>query len=166
MTMESDTYDTYLKKDLPDARNLCGEPEYSRRGLLDWDTWVLDPEGAVDGKVCTEAMALHGLKSWACWGHGSGDHFDAAATWPPTRAGPPTRRSRVFGLKTFSAQSTDRWVALKGVHGRCPGVETGLCLRGLRGRPGGSAARAPPTRHVYRVGNTNAALAMTEPRKQ
>jgi len=121
MTMESDTYDTYLKKNLPDARNLCGEPEYFTPGLLDWDSWVLDPEGAIDGKVCTEAMALHGLKSWACWGHGSGDHFSAAAYL----AANPTWASdngalAVFGLKTFSAQSTDRWVALKGVHGRSP----------------------------------------------
>ena len=79
MTMESDTFDSYLNKDLPDARDICGEPEYVTPGLLDWDSWVLDPEGATDGKVCTESMALHGLKSWACWGHGSGDHFDAAA---------------------------------------------------------------------------------------
>ena len=121
MTMESDTYDTYLKKDLPDARNLCGEPEYFTPGLLDWDTWVLDPEGAVDGKVCTEAMALHGLKSWACWGHGSGDHFDAAAYLAANPGWASDNGALgVFGLKTFSAQSTDRWVALKGVHGRCP----------------------------------------------
>ncbi len=121
MTMESDTFDTYLNKELPDARDLCGEPEYFTPGLLDWDSWVLDPEGAIDGKVCTEAMALHGLKSWACWGHGSGDHFSAAAylaanpTWAADNGA-----LAVFGLKTFSAQSTDRWVALKGVRGRCP----------------------------------------------
>jgi len=121
MTMESDTYDTYLKKDLPDARNLCGEPEYFTPGLLDWDTWVLDPEGAVDGKVCTEAMALHGLKSWACWGHGSGDHFDAAAYLAANPGWASDNGALgVFGLKTFSAQSTDRWVALKGVQRTLP----------------------------------------------
>ena len=45
MTMESDTYDTYLKKELPDARDICGQPEYFTPGLLDWDSWVLDPRG-------------------------------------------------------------------------------------------------------------------------
>jgi hypothetical protein len=120
MTMESDTYDSYLKKELPDARDLCGEPDYFTPGLLDWDSWVLDPCGATDGKVCTEVMALRGLKSWACWGRGSGDHFDAAA-WlaaNPTWAadwGPLA----VFGLKTFSTQTTDHWVQLKGSHERC-----------------------------------------------
>ncbi len=115
MTMESDTYDTYLKKHLPDARDICGQPEYFTPGLLDWDSWVLDPQGATDGKVCTEAMALHGLKSWACWGHGSGNHFSAAAylsahpSWASDNGA-----LGVFGLKTFSAQTTDRWVALKG----------------------------------------------------
>ena len=115
MTMESDTYDSYLKKELPDARDLCGEPEYFTPGLLDWDSWVLDPEGAVDGKVCTEAMALQGLQSWACWGHGSGDHFAAAAylaAHPDWAA--DNGRLAVFGLKTFSAQTTDRWVRLNG----------------------------------------------------
>ena len=115
MTMESDTFDTYLGRKLADARDICGEPEYFTPGLLDWDAWVLDPEGAIDGKVCTEAMAVNGLKSWACWGHGSGDHFDAAAY---LAANPDWAADNgalaVFGLKTFSAQSTDRWVALKG----------------------------------------------------
>ena len=118
MTMESDTFDSYLNKELPDARDLCGEPDHFTPGLLDWDSWVLDPEGAVDGKVCTEDMALRGLQSWACWGRGSGDHFSAAAwlkanpTWAADN-GPLA----VFGLKTFSAQTTDRWVQLKGDHG-------------------------------------------------
>ena len=70
------------------------------------------PEGATDGKVCTEAMARSGLQSWACWGHGSGDHFSAARYV----ASPSWRASNgalgVFGLKTFAAQTTDRWVAL------------------------------------------------------
>ena len=118
MAMESDTYDSYLKKELPDARDLCGEPEHFTPGLLDWDSWVLDPQGATDGKVCTETMALRGLRSWACWGHGSGDHFDARAYLAanPTWASDNGALS-VFGLKTFSAQSTDRWVRLSG--GRC-----------------------------------------------
>ena len=119
MTMESDTFDSYLERELPDARDLCGEPEYVTPGLLDWDRWVLDPEGAIDGKVCTEAMALRGLESWACWGHGSGDHFDAA-TWLKIHPGWASDNGAlaVFGLKTFSAQSTDRWVRLSGVRRR------------------------------------------------
>ncbi len=117
MTMESDTFDSYLNKELPDARDLCGEPDYFTPGLLDWDSWVLGPEGAIDGKVCSEAMALHGLRSWACWGRGSGDHFDAAtylAANPDWAAdnGPLA----VFGLMTFSAQTTDHWVRLPGDH--------------------------------------------------
>ena len=119
MTMESDTFDSYLNKELPDARDLCGEPDHFTPGLLDWDSWVLDPCGAIDGKVCTEAMALHGLQSWACWGRGSGDHFDAAA-W--LAANPDWAASNgplaVFGLVTFSAQTTDLWVQLRGDHWR------------------------------------------------
>ncbi len=113
MTMESDTYDTYLGRQLADARDLCGEPEHATPGLLDWDSWVLEPEGAIDGKVCTEAMALGGLSTWACWGHGSGDHFDASAYlaahpgWAAAN-GPLA----VFGLATFSAQTVDRWTTL------------------------------------------------------
>jgi len=110
MTMESDTYDTYLGMQLPDARSLCGEPEHGTPGLLHWDSWVLEPEGASDGKVTTESMAVNGLASWACWGRGSGDHFDATAY---LAANPGWASSHgalsVFELKTFSAQSTDTW---------------------------------------------------------
>ncbi|MGZ4199134.1 MAG: C45 family autoproteolytic acyltransferase/hydrolase [Thermoleophilia bacterium] len=121
MAMESDTYDSYLKKELPDARDLCGEPEHLTPGLLDWDSWVLDPEGATDGKVCTERMARHGLQSWACWGHGSGDHFDAAAYLAANPGWASDNGAlAVFGLKTFSAQTTDRWVRLRGDHWGCP----------------------------------------------
>ena len=115
MTMESDTYDTYLGRELPDARDICGEPEYGTPGLLNWDKWVLEPEGAVDGKVTTEAMALHGLQSWACLGRGSGDHFDAAAY---LAANPGWASSHgafsLFTLQTFSALSTDKWGLLQG----------------------------------------------------
>lgn len=111
-TMESDTFDTYLGRRQADARDLCGEPEHGTPGLRAWDSWVTLPEGATDGKVCTEAMARSGLQSWACWGHGSGDHFSAVRYV----ASPSWRASNgalgVFGLKTFAAQTTDRWVAL------------------------------------------------------
>ena len=88
MTMESDTYDSYLKKELPDARDLCGEPEYFTPGLLDWDSWVLDPEGAVDGKVCTEAR-----RSRACSRGRVGDTA-AATTSPPPPTLPPIQTGR------------------------------------------------------------------------
>jgi len=115
MTMESDTYDTYLGMELPDARGLCGEPEYFTPGLLNWDSWVLAPCGATDGKVTTESMTVHGLSSWACWGHPSGDHFDAAA-WLAANPGWASSHGAfaVFELNTFSAQSTDRWVPMPG----------------------------------------------------
>jgi hypothetical protein len=113
MTMESDTYDTYLGMDFPDARGLCGEPENFTPGLLNWDSWVLEPEGATDGKVTTESMALHGLASWACQGHPSGDHFDADAYLAATPGWASSHGAfSVFELKTFSAQATDRWVPL------------------------------------------------------
>jgi hypothetical protein len=60
-------------------------------------------------------MALQGLSSWACWGHGSGDHFHAAAYlaahphWAANNGA-----FSVFGLKTFSAQTTDQWGLLSG----------------------------------------------------
>ena len=114
-TMLSDTYDSFVGAELPDARCLCGEPEYFTPGLLDWDLGVvLTPVGAFDGKVCTERMARNGLQSWACWGRGSGDHFDAAAFLDanPTWAG-DWGPLGVFGLLTYSAQSTDSWVLLK-----------------------------------------------------
>ena len=115
MTMESDTYDTYLGKKLPDARDLCGEPEHATPGLLSWDSWVLAPEGATDGKVTTESMALQGLSSWACWGHASGDHFHAAAYLAAhPRWAANNGAFSVFGLKTFSAQSRDHWGLLSG----------------------------------------------------
>ena len=82
--------------------------------MLDWDSWVLDPCGAIDRKVCTEGMALDGLRSYACWGRGSGDHFSAAswlAAWNPSWAS-DNGALAVFGLKTFSATTTDRWVRL------------------------------------------------------
>ena len=119
MAMESDTYDTYLGQERADARDICGEPEHSTPGLLGWDSWVLDPQGAIDGKVCTEAMALDGLQSWACWGHGSGDHFDAAAYLARHRSWAAGNGAlAVFGLETFSAQNTDRWVRLRGDRSR------------------------------------------------
>jgi hypothetical protein len=118
MTMESDTFDSYLNKELPDMRDLCGETEYFTPDLPAWDSGIVGyPGGAMDGKVCTESMALHGLQSYVCWGRGSGDHFDAAA-W--LNANPDWAANNgplyVFGLQTYSADTTDHWVVLKGDH--------------------------------------------------
>ena len=115
MAMESDTFDSYLNKQLPDMRDLCGEPEFVTPDLSPWDGTGSEAAGAMDGKVTTETMALDGLRSYACWGRGSGDHFDASAwltnnpDWADTY-GP----LYVFGLQTYSAQTTDRWVRLNG----------------------------------------------------
>ena len=112
--MISDTYDSYLNEEHPGLRCLCGEPEYDTPYLPDRDIGnVYDPNGAFDGKVATEAMVLSGLSSWACWGRGSGDHFDAAEwleanPWWPDEWGP----FALFALMTYSAQSTDQWVRL------------------------------------------------------
>ena len=114
MTMLSDTFDSYLNMEWPGIRCICGEPEFPTPDLPEWDLGpTMTPSGAFDGKVCTEAMALDGLQSWACWGRGSGHHFDASAwleanPWWPGEWGP----MGVFGLMDFSAQSTDRWVLL------------------------------------------------------
>ena len=108
--MEADTYDSYLGETRPDGRTLCGEPENATPGLLHWDSWVLSPCGATDAKVCTEAMALHGLKMWARWGHASGDAFDARAFlqdypgWAKDNG-----RFALFGLRTFSRQTPKQW---------------------------------------------------------
>ena len=95
-------------------RCLCGEPDYHDDTLLEDEqgAWYL-PHGSFDGKVCTEKMALNGLRSWACWGRGSGHHFDADAflaanPWWPSEWSPMA----LFGLKTFSDQTTDTWVLL------------------------------------------------------
>jgi len=113
--MISDTYDTYMGKEMPDARDLCGEPEYFTPDLLKWDSWVLHPCGACDGKVTTESMATHGLASWAVLGRGSGDHFDAAA-WLAANPGWATSNGAfsVFMLQTFSDLTTDQWGLLPG----------------------------------------------------
>ena len=55
------------------------------------------------------------------WGHGSGDHFDAAAYLAANPGWASDNGAlAVFGLKTFSAQTTDRWVRLRGDHWGCP----------------------------------------------
>ena len=113
-TMEADTYDSYLGKILPDARTICGEPEHATPDLRYTDKWALAPCGATDAKVCTEAMARHGLRMWARWGHASGDAFKAGVflkhypTWAADNG-----RFAVFGLRTFAAETPRPWTLVR-----------------------------------------------------
>lgn len=74
---------------------------------------MIDPNGSLDGKVSTVAMARNGLQAWACWGHPSGNRFDADLF---LAGHPQWRRTygpfRVFGLETFAAAGPNPWTLL------------------------------------------------------
>ncbi len=103
MTMLSDHYDTYLDRNEPSARTLCGH----------WEAEMTDPEfigvagGAYDGKVTNSDLALAGMGQWVRWGHPCGMKFDADAfladnpDWAEDH-GP----IHVSYLRTFEKQST------------------------------------------------------------
>jgi hypothetical protein len=75
-SFEADHYDTYLNKDNPGQRTLCGhwelDPQY-------YDSYIpFNPEGTIDGKVTDSKMA--GQMSFiARWGSACGTPFDARA---------------------------------------------------------------------------------------
>jgi hypothetical protein len=110
-TMLSDTYDVTLGKIWPDKNTICGEPENSTTALYGGTS----TGGAIDGKVATVDMALHGLRQWARWGRPNGDPFSAALflqhnpNWATSR-GP----FAVFGLQTFADQTqANPWTLMK-----------------------------------------------------
>ena len=68
----------------------------------------------------------------------TGDHFDAAAYLAANPGWASDNGALgVFGLKTFSAQSTDRWVALKGSRRFPAGRRRSCrsCCVSIQGRP-------------------------------
>jgi hypothetical protein len=64
--MLGDHYDTWLEEESPSSRTICGHYELYNA-----------PNGAVDGKVTTSALALQ-MSTWARWGLPCGTPFFAA----------------------------------------------------------------------------------------
>jgi hypothetical protein len=52
-----DHFDSFLKKEIPNERSLCGHIDLSQRGEPVWDTPAYSPDGAVQGKVTDSRMA-------------------------------------------------------------------------------------------------------------
>jgi hypothetical protein len=74
---ESDHGDSYLKKQQPGGRSLCGHADKSATGVPIWDWGPYYPGGAVQGKAMDSAMAGH-MSFAARSGHPCGDDFIAA----------------------------------------------------------------------------------------
>jgi hypothetical protein len=75
--MESDHYDTVLKRIQPDERTLCGHGDLSPRGVKIWDWKPYYPGGTVQAKVMDSTMAGK-MEFMAAAGHPCGIGFDAA----------------------------------------------------------------------------------------
>ncbi|MEW6455511.1 MAG: C45 family peptidase [Acidobacteriota bacterium] len=71
-----DHYDTFLKKEIPSARTLCGHIEEDPKGEPAWKKPPFYPEGAMDGKVADSDLARK-MAIWAHWGHPCGKDFIA-----------------------------------------------------------------------------------------
>ena len=74
----SDHYDTYLKKDMPSGRTLCGHVDMDAAGVKSWDNAPFDALGAVQGKVIDSHLAEQ-MSFIARAGHPCGANFNAAA---------------------------------------------------------------------------------------
>ena len=63
----SDHYDSFEKKDHPDARTLCGHGDVAVNGIKDWDWQAYYPGGAVQGKAMDSSMArnMTSSRAWA-----------------------------------------------------------------------------------------------------
>jgi Phospholipase B len=70
----SDHYDTYLKKETPDARALCGHGDLDPVGVRVFDWHPFTPSGSVTGKVADSNMAQH-MSFMARRGHPCGGDF-------------------------------------------------------------------------------------------
>ena len=69
-----DHFDSYLKKEIPNERSLCGHLELSPRGETVWESPPYSPEGAVQGKVADSQMAK-AMSFRARYGHPCGKDF-------------------------------------------------------------------------------------------
>jgi Phospholipase B len=74
---ESDHYDTYLKKEMPDRRTLCGHGDVLTPEEPGSEQNPYHPSGAVQGKVTDSAMAAQ-MSFIARIGHPCGQNFNAA----------------------------------------------------------------------------------------
>ena len=72
----SDHYDSFEKKDHPDARTLCGHGDMAANGIKDWDWQAYYPGGAVQGKAMDSSMAQN-MSFVARMGHPCGADFHA-----------------------------------------------------------------------------------------
>ncbi len=72
----SDHYDSFEKKDHPDARTLCGHGDAAVNGIKDWDWQAYYPGGAVQGKAMDSNMARN-MTFVARMGHPCGADFHA-----------------------------------------------------------------------------------------
>jgi len=73
----ADHEDSYLKKEQPDQRTLCGHVDVVKEGIPQWDWPPYYPGGAVQGKVTTSDMAEK-MTLIAHAGHPCGEDFLAA----------------------------------------------------------------------------------------
>ncbi|HZS09655.1 MAG TPA: C45 family peptidase [Blastocatellia bacterium] len=65
---ESDSYDSFEKKEGPNERSLCGCADKSPRGIPEWDWPKFFPGGTVQAKVMDAQMAGK-MQLWAAYGH-------------------------------------------------------------------------------------------------
>ena len=72
----ADHYDTYLKKESPDERTLCGHIDLSTRGSEPWQP-PFGPAGTVQNKAADTAMIAQ-MSFTAAMGHADGLDFKAA----------------------------------------------------------------------------------------
>ncbi len=73
---EGDHYDTYLLKNLPSGRGLCGHFELDREPAGSWPGVPFGPAGTIDAKVVDAKMAKR-MAFAARWGSACGRAFDA-----------------------------------------------------------------------------------------
>ena len=73
---EADHYDTYLNKERPDGRTLCGHFELDREPAGTWPGVPFGCAGTIDSKVLDAAMAKQ-LSFAGRWGSACGKAFDA-----------------------------------------------------------------------------------------
>jgi hypothetical protein len=72
----SDHYDTYLLKEIPDGRTLCGHLDLDPAGVKAWGDGPYDDHGAVEGKAVDSHMAEQ-MSFMARAGHPCGSNFNA-----------------------------------------------------------------------------------------
>jgi hypothetical protein len=73
---EADHFDTYVKKQQPSGRCLCGHFEFDEEPAGPWPGVPFSPTGTLDGKV-TDAKMAREMTLMARWGSACGKAFDA-----------------------------------------------------------------------------------------